>query len=231
MNSHARPQRIFVVDDHPVVRLGLVQMIDAEVDLEVCGEAATAPEAVAGVAASAADLVIVDISLNGGNGLELTKQLKASDPTIKVLVSSVYDERQFAQRALRAGADGYIMKDQSVDVALDAVRRILGGSVYLSEEMSDRMLRTAVSGAQPQGASAMDQLSDRELEVFDLLGRGVTTREAADRLNLSVKTIETYRENIKIKLSLDNNNELICRAAQWVAEQTAPQASAADKPA
>lgn len=222
LSTRNRPHRIFVVDDHPVVRLGLVQMIEGEMDMEVCGEAGTAPAAVAGVASANPDLVVVDISLNEGNGLELTKQLKASDPTIKVLVSSVYDERQFAHRALRAGADGYIMKDQSVEVALDAIRRILGGSVYLSEEMSDRMLRAAVTGGQSQGASAMDQLSDRELEVFDLLGRGITTREAAERLHLSVKTIETYRENIKIKLSLENNNELICRAAQWVAEQASP---------
>ena len=211
-----RAYRVVLVDDHPVVRLGLRQMLDAEPDLEVCGEADGAASALSVIRDKSPDLVVVDVSLADGSGLDLVKQLSSSDRSLRILVSSMHDEALFAERALRAGALGYINKEESVNEMVDAIRRVLTGSIYLSQPMTDRLLRTITQSDMEQGKATLDRLSDRELEVFELLGQGMTTRQAATRLNLSVKTIETYRENIKTKLNLENNNELICRAAQWV---------------
>jgi len=217
-NTHERPCRVVVVDDHPVVRLGLRQMLADEPDYEICGEAEGAPEALSVIEAACPDLVIVDVSLKNGSGLDLVKQLAARDRSINVLVSSMHDETLFAERALRAGAKGYINKEEAVDCMVEALRKVHSGAIYLSQSMTDRLLQSIASGDLENGKAPLEQLSDREMEVFELIGQGLTTRATAGHLGLSVKTVETYRENIKTKLNLENNNELICRAAQWVAQ-------------
>jgi DNA-binding NarL/FixJ family response regulator len=213
-----RPYRVVIVDDHPVVRLGLRQLLENEPDLELCGEAEGAAEALSVIEETRPDLVVIDISLKNGSGLSLVKQITAQDRTIKTLVSSMHDEALFAERALRAGAMGFINKEEAIDQMVSAMRRVLAGSIYLSPGMTDRVLQSIARGELEGGKVTLEQLSDRELEVFELIGKGLTTRQAADHLNLSVKTIETYRENIKTKLNLENNNELICRAAQWIVD-------------
>ena len=212
-----RPCRIAIVDDHPVVRLGLKQMLAEHDDFDVCGEAEGAAEALSMIEDCCPDLVIVDISLKSGSGLDLVKQLAARDRSIKVLVSSMHDETLFAERALRAGAAGYITKEEAIDNMVEALRKVRSGSIYLSPAMTDRVLKSIAWGELEKGRAPLEQLSDRELEVFELIGQGLTTLKTAEHLGLSVKTVETYRENIKNKLNLENNNELICRAAQWVA--------------
>jgi len=213
-----RPYRVVIVDDHPVVRLGLRQLLENEPDLELCGEAEGAAEALSVIEETRPDLVVIDISLKNGSGLSLVKQITAQDRTIKTLVSSMHDEALFAERALRAGSMGFINKEEAIDQMVIAMRKVLSGSIYLSPGMTDRVLQSIARGDLEGGKVTLEQLSDRELEVFELIGKGLTTRQAADHLNLSVKTIETYRENIKTKLNLENNNELICRAAQWVVD-------------
>jgi DNA-binding NarL/FixJ family response regulator len=212
-----RKTRILIVDDHPVVRLGLTHLLSNEPDLEVCGEAESAAEAQEKVEAMAPDLVLVDISLPDTSGLELIKRLKAKDESLKMLVASMHDEKLFAERALKAGALGYVHKEEAPDDIVTAIRRVLSGKVYLSPAMTDHMLQT-VTGGEPQ-TLGVASLSDRELEVFSLLGQARTTQEIADRLHLSVKTVETYRENIKSKLGLTNHNELIRRAVEWSLRQ------------
>ncbi|MEJ2190608.1 MAG: response regulator [Acidobacteriota bacterium] len=183
---------------------------------KICGVAASAPEALGVVEACCPDLVVVDISLKNGSGLDLVKQLATKDPSLKILVSSMHDENLFAERALRAGARGYINKATAVDRMIEALRKVWSGSIYLSQQMTDRLLQSITQSDLSAGKAPLEQLSDRELEVFELIGQGLTTRAVAEHLGLSVKTVETYRENIKNKLNLENNNELICRAAQWV---------------
>jgi DNA-binding NarL/FixJ family response regulator len=216
-SRNERPCRVVIVDDHPVIRLGLEQMLANEPDFEICGFADGAPQALTVIEECCPDLVVVDISLKEGSGLALVKQLAAKDRSLKILVSSMHDETLFAERALRAGAMGYINKEQAVDSMVEALRKVRSGSIYLSQAMTDRLLQSIAAGDLAQGKAPLEQLSDRELEVFELIGEGMTTRSAAEHLGLSVKTVETYRENIKNKLNLENNNELICRAAQWVA--------------
>jgi DNA-binding NarL/FixJ family response regulator len=164
------------------------------------------------------DFVIIDISLKSGHGMELIKQIHAHDDTIKMLVLSMHDEELFAERAIRAGAMGYLNKDQSPSKLLEAIRTIISGNVYLSEEMTARMLTRAM-GKSEEGKSPVETLSDRELQVFELIGRGMTVREIAAKLQLSPKTVETYRENIKAKLDVDNATDLVRHAVQWVMEE------------
>ncbi len=213
----SRPYRIAIVDDHPLVRLGVARILAEEPDLELCGEADGATAALSMVRSTCPDLVVVDLTLIDGSGLGVVKQLTASDPSIKILVSSMHDEAQFAERALRAGAMGYITKGTAIEELVTALRQVLAGSIYLSQAMTDRLLRSITQSEMERGQATLDRLSDRELEVFELLGRGLTTRDTAAHLHLSVKTVETYRENLKTKLNLEHSNELICRAAQWVA--------------
>jgi DNA-binding NarL/FixJ family response regulator len=215
--SNARPCRVVIVEDHPTVRLGLTKLLAERPDFEVCGEAEGAAEALSVIETCCPDLVIVDVSLKNGSGLGLIKQLAAKDRTIKVLVSSMHDDTLFAERALRAGAMGYINKAENIDTMIEALCKVRSGAIHLSQEMTDRILQSIASGDLEKGRAPLEQLSDRELEVFELIGQGLTTRSTATHLGLSVKTVETYRENIKTKLNLENNNELICRAAQWVA--------------
>lgn len=212
--------RILIVDDHPVVRFGLREMIAQEPDMEVCGVAESASEALSALERESFDLVIVDLSLPDRNGLELIKQIETRQSAPRILVNSMHSEELFAQRALKAGASGYVSKEEDTSKLLTAIRKVLRGGIYLSETMTQHLLQVTAGKDPAQEEAGIDALSDRELEVFGLLGKALTTREIAKRLNLSVKTIETHRENIKAKLGLKNNNELIRRAVEWWLDET-----------
>jgi len=212
-------KRVVIVDDHPLVRRGLAKLISDQSDLELIGEASDAGEAITLIADEKPDLVVIDISLSDMSGLELIKQVKARDPDVKMLVSSMHDESLYAERALRAGAMGYVNKSEAPDKVIDAIRTVLGGNMHLSSQMTDRMLRRVAHGDDVTESTSIDTLSDRELEVFDLIGEALTTREIAERLHLSPKTVETYREHIKDKLNLKNSNELVQHAVTWKLQQ------------
>lgn len=208
---------VLIVDDHPIVRKGLAQLISHEPDMNVCGDAEDVEQALAQVARLHPDIVIVDLTLKKLSGLDLIRQLQNLQPDLATLVLSMHDESLYAERALRAGARGYIMKQEGTDKLVTAIRTVLAGDIYVSERMAARMLGKLVGGRSSEApGSVMDRLSDRELEVFELLGRGLSTRQVAERLNVSVKTIESHREHIKQKLQLRNANELIQHATQWV---------------
>ncbi|MFP3940901.1 MAG: response regulator [Thermoanaerobaculia bacterium] len=209
--------RVLIIDDHPLVRLGFTQLLGDEPDLEVCGHAEEAGTALELVGELDPDLLVVDIFLPGTSGLELLKQAHARWPDLPMLVCSMHDETLFAERALRAGARGYINKQQAAEELVVAVREVLEGRTYLSPRMAARLevLETERGG----GGAAMARLSDRELEVFGLIGQGRPTRDIARCLGLSPKTVETYRENIKEKLLLDSGAELTRRAVAWVLGQ------------
>ena len=212
------PVRILVVDDHPVVRQGLQLIISQHPDLEICGEAGGEDEAIRQFRALSPDFVVVDISLDSGNGLELTKELKAIRPDVKILVWSMHEESLYAERVVRAGARGYLNKTDAIDKVVFAIRTILDGKFFLSQEMIVRMLCRTVGVPVGEDREPLETLSDRELEVFEEIGHGVTTRQIAEKLCLSPKTVETYRENIKTKLNLANATELTRSAVQWVLE-------------
>jgi DNA-binding NarL/FixJ family response regulator len=207
-------KRIFIVDDHPMVRERLAQLINHESDLVVCGEAATAPEAQQGIASSHPDLVITDISLKNSHGLELIKDLNALHPHLPILVVSMHDESLYAERVLRAGAKGYITKEQATTKVLVAIRSVLNGQVFVSEEIVARLLNRTAHGL-PFGASPVETLADRELQVFQMIGRGLNTREIANELRIGTKTVETYRTRIKEKLNFETAAELIREAIRW----------------
>jgi len=206
--------KVFLVDDHPIVRQGLALFIDREPDLVVCGEAEGATSALPAIQESMPDFVVLDISLDGPDGLELLKSLRAKYPSLPVLILSMHDESVYAERALRAGANGYIMKQEATDKVLTAIRRILGGEVYVSDRLTKRMLQQFVHGSiSPREPLA--KLSDRELEVYRLIGAGHGTRQIADELHVSTKTVESYQAHIKEKLSLRNARELVQHAIEW----------------
>jgi DNA-binding NarL/FixJ family response regulator len=206
---------VFIVDDHPLLRQGLSLLINQQQDLEVSGWAEDAETALRALANNRPGMMIIDISLNGTDGLDLLKTIRSFDGALPVLILSMHDESVYAERALRAGANGYIMKQQATEEVLAAVRRILKGGVYLSDGMSNKMLQQYVGGAPASASSRISNLSDRELEVFCLVGEGRATREIADQLRLSIKTIETYQAHIKEKLVLRSGRELIQQAIQW----------------
>ena len=211
-----QPSKIFLVDDHAVVRQGLALLINRESDLLVCGDSEDANVALRQIEISRPDLVIVDISLQGPDGLELLKSMRARDPVLPVLILSMLDELLYAERALRAGANGYIMKQQATEQVLVAIRRILGGEIYVSEQMANKMLHRFVGGSRlADQRSPVADLTDRELEVFRLIGEGHGTRQIAEELHISVKTVESYQAHIKEKLLLKNGRELVQRAIQW----------------
>ena len=208
--------KVLVVDDHPLMRKGLVMALQAEPDLVVCGQASNAEDGLGLIERENPDLVIVDISLPGMSGLELIKHMHAIRPSIRALVVSRHDEALYAERAIRAGARGYVMKLEAGEVMIKAVRRVLNGGIYISDEINERLLLGLASGHEAIAQSPLEILSDRELEVFELTGRGFGTREIAERLHLSVKTVESYRARIKNKLSLSSAAQLMQHAVQWV---------------
>ncbi|MHC4617292.1 MAG: response regulator transcription factor [Planctomycetota bacterium] len=211
--------KILIVDDHPIVRQGLGELINQEEDLSVCGQAEDAPAALKIIKQLGPDLAVVDISLKETSGMELIKDIRSQHPNLPVLALSMHDESLFAERALRAGAKGYIMKAEATENVVTAIRKVLKGELYLSDKMQDKIVRKLVGEKPGPGASAIDSLSDRELEVFLFIGQGYGTRQIADRLYLSVKTIETYRAHLKDKLDLANSPELLQYAIQWVKSQ------------
>ena len=218
-DARTGPARVLIVDDHPIVREGLALLISGQPDLEVCGEAEDVATAGQLVDETKPDVAIVDISLKGSSGLELIKRIKAKHPSVRILVSSIHDESVYAERALRAGAMGYVNKREATRTILGALRHILDGRVYLSERMADRLLCRAVGGGGERvEGSPIESLSDRELEVFELIGQGLITNEIAAKLHLSSKTVETYRDRIRLKLNLSTGSQLARHALQWVLE-------------
>jgi DNA-binding NarL/FixJ family response regulator len=208
-HSSAHPAKVLIVDDHELVRRGLVEMIDREADLAVCGEAADAPTAMSRIREQEPDIVVADITLAHGDGLELVKQVQAAYPQVRVLVLSMHDEQLYAERAIRAGAMGYVSKNEPAEAIVEAVRSILHGRVHVSERFANRVVqRMAVQGGADE-STPLDTLSDREVEVLTLLGDGLSTRAVAEHLHLSTKTIHTYREHLKAKLGLDSASELV----------------------
>ena len=219
--SFAKKHKVFVVDDHPIVRQGLALLINQEPDLSVSGEAEEAHTALKRIAASSPDVVIVDISLNGPDGLEVIKTIRASDSSLPLLVLSMHDEAVYAERALRAGANGYIMKQEATETVLVALRRILNREIYVSERVANKLLHQFISGTATAKRSPVSDLTDRELEVFRLIGEGHGTRQIAEELHLSVKTVESYQAHLKEKLSLRSGRELVQHAIQWAIKESA----------
>jgi len=208
--------RMLIVDDHPIVRRGLVAMLSQEPDMKVVAEAENFHDALEAIKQHPLDVAIIDLTLEGIGGLELVKQVRITNPELHLLVLSMHDESLYAERVLRAGARGYIMKQEGTDRLITAIRTILRGEIYVSERMASRMLGSIVGGRSSDSRMPLDRLSDRELEVFELLGKGMGTRQVAERLCVSIKTIESHREHIKLKLQLKNASELIQHATQWV---------------
>lgn len=208
--------KILIVDDHPLMRKGLALSIEAEPDLVVVSQAEDAEQALEAVDESDPDLAIVDISLPGMSGLELLKHMQALRPELPVLVVSRHDEALYAERSIRAGARGYVMKLEAADVIVKAIRRVLNGGIYVSDEINERLLLGIAKGRESLAKSPLEVLSDRELEVFELTGRGRSTRDIAEKLYLSIKTVESYRARIKDKLNLSNAAELMQHAVNWV---------------
>jgi DNA-binding NarL/FixJ family response regulator len=209
--------KILIVDDHPVVREGLAMHLTTQPDLEVCGQAEDIPGALALLASSRPDVAIIDISLKNGNGLDLIRRIKERHDRLRILVWSMYPENLYAERALRAGAQGYLNKGQATHHVLEAVRTILQGKVYVSGDLTDELLQRMI-GHKMKEQSLIDSLSDRELEAFQLIGEGMTTEAIAEKMHVSPKTVETFRARIKEKLGISNMTELVQRAAQWVVE-------------
>lgn len=209
-------RRILLVDDHPVTRQGVSVLLNQEMDLLVAGEADSAPAAIAFLEKNPVELAIVDISLKTTNGIELMKHIRVLAPDMPVLVMSMHDESIYAERAMRAGARGYIMKQEASAKVLTAVRTVLSGELYLSDRMKERMLHRFVNNRKEAVGFSMDALSDREMEVFQLIGNGYSTRQIAAKLNLSVKTIDSYREHLKLKLQLEAGKDLVRYAIQWM---------------
>jgi len=214
--------RVLVVDDHPIVRQGLTLLINRESDLTVCGEAEDAHTAMQSLTSTRPDILVVDISLNGPDGLDLLKNVRSRHPELPVLILSMHDESIYAERALRAGAQGYIMKQEATEKVLVALRRILSREIYVSERIAHRMMHRYIGNPSASKPSSIADLTDRELEVFRLIGEGHSTRQIAEELHISVKTVESYQSHIKEKLSLRSARELVQHAIQWsISQKTA----------
>jgi DNA-binding NarL/FixJ family response regulator len=215
----AARKRILIVDDHPMMREGLAQLIEHEPDLCVSAQADNAAQAIAAIAAQAPDLAVVDISLPDKNGLELIKDLQTMHPQLPLLVISMHDETLYAERVLRAGGRGYIMKQEGGKKLMEAIRQVLRGQIYVSEKMSAKILELFSGRRATTGNSPVERLSDREFEVFQFIGQGQSTRQIAQHLHLSVKTVEVHRANIKKKLELASGTELVRFAIRWAEAQ------------
>ena len=216
MSDLKEQKKIFIIDDHPIVRQGLTQLIAQEPDLVVCGEAARTADALVGLARETPDVVILDLSLNEEDGLGLIKTIRGDYPGITVLVLTMHDETFYAERALRAGALGYLTKQEASANVLAAIRSLLGGEMYVSDHISPRLVKRLLDGATPNDDPLMDRLSNRERQVFESIGLGNSMQDIADELDLSVKTVETYRGHILEKLYLRNSRELVQYAVRWV---------------
>jgi len=218
-SAPAAKSRIFLVDDHPIVITGFTLMLNAQADLEVCGTASSAEEALEKIPKAKPDLVITDVTLPGRNGLDLLRDLQAVMPDCRVLVVTMHDELLYAERALRAGARGYLMKEAGSEKMLAAIHQVLAGQVSVSERMQAKILSGMIGHQAKASASPIEKLSDREFEIFRLLGEGRTTKEIADQLHLSHKTVAVHRSHIKVKLGITNANELVHQAVRWVSSQ------------
>ncbi len=212
-------KRILLVDDHPMMREGLTQLIQHEADLEICGEAGDANQALEKINALKPDLVLSDITLPGKNGIELIKDIHAMHPDLLVLVLSMHDEALYVERVLRAGGRGYVMKQEGGKKIMDAIRQVLSGQIHVSEKMSSKILEIFSGRRSDVATSPIEKLTDREFEVFQLIGEGLGTKQMADKLHLSAKTIDVHRANIKAKLQLGSVAELIRHAVRWVESQ------------
>jgi DNA-binding NarL/FixJ family response regulator len=211
----AHKSRVFIVDDHPLVREGLTNLINGQDDLIICGEAKNSVEALDGVMKARPDVALIDISLENESGLELVKQLRSQFPQVALIVLSMHDEALYAERVLRAGAQGYVMKHETSKSVLASIRRVLGGGVYVSERIVNRMTRRVSSAREPVAISPVERLSDRELEIFRLLGQGRTTSQIAADLNLSLKTVQAYCARAKEKFGVTSLTELLRAAIRW----------------
>jgi DNA-binding NarL/FixJ family response regulator len=220
MKADRKVFRILIVDDHPLIRVGVTALLSRQPDLDCCGEAISVDEAVEQVEKLKPDLMVLDMSLQSGTGLDVIKRLrqKSGSNGTRILVHSMYEDSVYAERVLQAGASGYVNKGEAPDVLLTAIRRILSGKVYLSPAMTDRMLERSIGQCPQIGVDPIQQLTDRELEIFRMIGEAATTRNIAEQLFLSVNTVETHRSNIKKKLGIRNAPELNKRAVQWVLE-------------
>jgi DNA-binding NarL/FixJ family response regulator len=207
---------VLIVDDHPIVRQGLRLLIDQEPDLTVCGEAENADAVLPAIRAFKPAIAVIDLSLGHDSGIELIKNIKLQHPALPLLVLSMHDESLYAERALRAGARGYIMKQEAPEKVITAIRQVLQGAIYVSDAMSAKMLNKIIDSRREESSSPVELLSDRELQVFNLLGSGLSTRQVADKLHVSIKTVEAYRANIKEKLNLKSSAELVQHAIHWV---------------
>lgn len=223
MNQKAQQtNRILIVDDHPLFRSGLAELLDQQNDLEVCAHADSAPGALEQMRKHRPDLAIIDVSLTGTNGIELIKLMKAEQPKLLILTLSMHDETLYALRALKAGALGYLMKAEAIEHVLHSVRRVLQGRVFVSPRFGEKLIFRAINASGTGSESPIDSLSDRELEVLTLLGKGHSTKSIAQNLNLSVKTVETHRAHIKEKLCFRDSNEMTRFAVDWVTHQGTP---------
>ncbi len=220
MTAETQKNSILIVDDHQIVRTGLKRLIESEPDLSVCCEAGNAQEALDHLENKKPDLMILDISLNGIDGIELTKSVTKRFPNVLILIFSMHDESLFAERCLHAGAHGYIMKQNETDKLIEAIHKILAGNIYLSEACQSQILKKVTRGEHLKEYSFMEKLSDREWIVFELIGKGYGTRQIAEKLSLGIKTIETHKEKIKKKLNLKNAAELAQKATFWTLPKT-----------
>ncbi|MGN6552864.1 MAG: response regulator transcription factor [Verrucomicrobiota bacterium] len=214
------PSRVFIVDDHTMFREGLRQLIEREARLTVCGDAPDAVEAMSGIRATKPDVVIVDISLAGGSGIDLIKDIKAEFEELPVLVVSMHDESLYAERALRAGAMGYVMKHEPAKTVKAAIHKVLGGDMYLSEKMASSVINRFMRGQSEEPKSPIETLSDRELEVFRMLGQGKGVRLIAEELSVTIPTVNSFRNRIKEKLGLKTSTEVMLHAIQWIREES-----------
>jgi len=217
--------KILIVEDHPAAREGLAMRIGSQPDLMVCGEAADLAEALHLIATTNPDVVIVDISLKSGNGIDLIKRIKARHKSARMLVWSMHNENLFAERALRVGASGYISKEHATEKIVEAIRHVLDGKLYLSEQLANRLMHLAIGDTAVVERSTLEGLSDREIEVFQLIGQGYGTTQMAAKMRLSPKTVETYRARIKEKMNLGTSLELVQTAIKWTLENSGTQTS------
>lgn len=221
-SKETKKLQVLVVDDHPVLRQGLKLLINQEPDLMVCGEAENPQQAFTAIKEKHPDIAIIDLSLAQSSGIDLIKNIKSRYPRLPILVLSMHEESLYAERALRAGARGYIMKKEAPEKVITAIRKVLEGSLYVSEAMGDKLLNQFVGRKSATVSSPVELLSDRELDVFQLIGKGLGTRQIAEKLNISIKTVEVYRANIKEKLNLKSSAELVQHAIHWIISEELP---------